>query len=169
MAKKPEVKEPQKEVVGAGKTGGMLKWILLFVFLSLVIAAISGGAVFYLMGGMANFGKNVSEVAPKPMIYYSLEPLTANITSKYQVRFLRTNIAVASRDEKVIVAIEKHLPVIRNNLLAHLAEQDFDQVNSPAGKEQLREELQEIVASVLVRAGEPAAIEKILFNDLVMQ
>ncbi|WP_420825690.1 flagellar basal body-associated FliL family protein [Thiocystis minor] len=50
------------------------------------------------------------------------------------MRFLRLNITIVTRDQNVVAAVDKHLPLIRNDLLAHLSEQNYGTVNTPEGK-----------------------------------
>jgi flagellar FliL protein len=163
-------RKEREKVAVEPKSGGRLKWVLLVFVLLILVAAASGGSVYYffVINGLVH--KTLNEVEAKPIQYHSLEAFMANITSANSpVRFLRVNIALATHDPAVLAAIDQHLPAIRNDVLAHLAEQSFTKLNTPMGKEQLREELQEIIAGVLIRTGQTNTIDHVLFTDLVMQ
>lgn len=107
--------------------------------------------------------------AKAPPIYHPLAPVTVNIAPPSPVRFLRVNITVVTRSEPVIAAMDKHMPMIRNDMLTHLSTLTFDQVNSPEGKEKLRADLKTIISGILTRASEPSGIDEIIFTELVMQ
>lgn len=109
------------------------------------------------------------DAAHPALVYHPLEPATVNIPPPSPVRFLRINISIATKDPAVIAAIDKHMPVIRNDLLARLSSQKFAVINTPAGKNALREELKTMITGILIKASEPSKIEDVLFTDLVMQ
>ncbi|AFL72433.1 flagellar basal body-associated FliL family protein [Thiocystis violascens] len=189
MAEKATEPKPSKG------SSGKLKLIILILVVLLILAAGGGAAYYFLFRGAAEpaeeggaSDESASESAsepvaepvavtapPKPpleeapLIYHALEPVTVNITAPGPVRFLRLNITVVTRDQNVIAAVEKHLPLIRNDLLAHLSGQNYSTVNTPEGKDALRGELKSMLINVLTRAREPAGVEDILFTDLVMQ
>lgn len=101
--------------------------------------------------------------------YHPLAPVTVNIAPPSPVRFLRVNISVVTRNELVIAAMDKHMPMIRNDMLTHLSTQTFDQINSPEGKDKLRLDLKAIITGILTRASEPSGVDEIIFTELVMQ
>lgn len=185
MAKK---KTEAKEAPPSGKG----KLILIILILVLLLA-IGGGVAAYLL--MKNSGQDeeapeggvaaeqgaeagAASAAPAaspaiapgaPLIYQALEPLTVNLTSSGLMHFLRVGVTVTTYDPAVAAAIERHTPMIRNDFLRHLAIQDYDVLNTPEGKDALREELHSMLSALLVKVGEPSLIEGVLFTDLVMQ
>ncbi|GAB0149110.1 flagellar basal body-associated FliL family protein [Marichromatium gracile] len=178
-------KNKKAETDEAAKPSGKWKLIILILLVVLVLAGGGGAAYFFLMGGddPEAEGEEAAEqgtemVAPGaaapaaplgPMIYRPLDSMTVNLSAEGPVRFLRVGVTVMTRDEAVAAAIEKHMPMIRNDFLAHLAAQDYAQLNTPEGKDALRAALTEMLSAALIKVGEPARIEGVLFTDLVMQ
>jgi flagellar protein FliL len=121
--------------------------------------------------GAADGGEDGGEhgAGESQLIYHPLDPITVNISAAGPVRFLKINMTVVTKKEAVIAAITKHMPMIRNDLLSTLAGQNFAVINTPEGKDALRQQLKTIITVILTRASEPSAVEDILFTELVMQ
>ena len=102
-------------------------------------------------------------------VYHPLPTVTVNIAPPSPVRFLRLNITVVTRNELVIAAMDKHMPMIRNDMLVHLSTLTYNEINSPEGKDKLRSALKTIISGILTRASEPSGIDEIIFTELVMQ
>ncbi|MBN2886768.1 MAG: flagellar basal body-associated FliL family protein [Chromatiaceae bacterium] len=188
MAKK---KTEAKEAPPSGKG----KLILIILILVLLLAIGGGVAAYFLLMKDSGQDEEVSEeevateqsaeagaasappatpaspaVAPgAPLTYQALQPLTVNLTSSGVMHFLRVGVTVTTYDPAVAAAIERHAPMIRNDFLRHLAIQDYEVLNTPEGKDALREELRSMLSALLVKVGEPSLIEGVLFTDLVMQ
>lgn len=183
--KKTDKPEPPKG------SGSKFKLILL-ILIALLILGGGGGAAYYFFFHKAadpagETDETHAEAAPAPtseqavasapapaavldpVIYHPLEPITVNMTTPGGVRFLRISLTIVTRNPLVIAAIDKHLPMIRNDLLGQLSTLDAAVINTPEGKQSLREELRNLISGILVRAGEPGGIQEILFTDLVMQ
>lgn len=178
--------EKQTEPTAIKSSRGKLKLILLIIIILLVLAA-GGGAVYYfLLRGPAEHAEETTEAHDPdsehksesasghgselaPLLYHPLDPVTVNISSPGPVRFLRLNITIVTRDQNVVAAVDKHLPMIRNDILTHLSGQSYGIINTPEGKDTLREELKGLLSGILTKAHEPAEIKTILFTELVMQ
>ncbi len=177
-------------------SGSKFKLILLILIALLVLGGGGGAAYYFLFYKAADPADPAAETTeghaatethqePAPahqpetdaapaaehtqVIYHALEPITVNITTPGSVRFLRISLTVVTQNPLVIAAIDKHLPMIRNDLLAQLSALDAAAINTPEGKAALREELRKLIAGILTRASEPSGIQEILFTDLVMQ
>ncbi|EXJ16875.1 flagellar basal body-associated FliL family protein [Imhoffiella purpurea] len=187
-----KTKEPAEDVKASG---GKLKLIILILLVLLVLGGGGGAAYYFLVldssddsaeEGVEGSETDSAETEAKPadsesseatapaspqdpLIYHALETITVNITAPGSVRFLRINITIVTRNERVVAAIDKHLPVIRNDLLAHLSSQDAAVLNSREGKDELRGELLTMIKGILTRSAEPSDIVEVLFTDLVMQ
>lgn len=119
--------------------------------------------------------------APPPtLIYYDLskvkdkdgkekdEKFIVNLASG-QARLLQVGLVVATFNPQVPAALDKHRPRLRNDILNLLATQDFATLNTPEGKEALRESLRQALVRILASSGEVADIRDVLFSDLIMQ
>jgi flagellar FliL protein len=69
----------------------------------------------------------------------------------------------------VINALINHKPLIRNALVLLLANQDYLELQTPMGKEQLKKAAYRAVQDILKREGSEHGIERVLFTEFVMQ
>ncbi|MBV5308637.1 flagellar basal body-associated FliL family protein [Chromatium okenii] len=188
MAKKPSpAPETKTEEVS---NNGKLKLILLIVGIVLVLFVGAGAAYYFLIYAPAAHSEvaddaNHSETAPTtdehaaasnehpidqvPVIYHAFDPITVNIAAGGPGKYLRISIVVVTRTTGVITALDKNLPMIRNDLLIRLSGQSYSVLNSTDGKNALREDLKKMLTDILMKAREPADIQDILFTDMVMQ
>lgn len=147
--------------------------MLLIIIIAVLVAILVGGGVtaFFLMSGDDGAeAEEVGDVAQAPAIYYELKPpFVVNYTWKGRQRYVQIGVAVMTRNEAVIGAIQKHMPLVRNNLVMVFGSQEFEGLRTLEGKEMLREKaLEEVQTIVSEELGEPG-VEKILFTNFVMQ
>lgn len=186
-----EKKKAEKEPAAQGGGNGKLIIILLVVLILLLLAGGGGAAYYFLIhkqptveegeGETAAATETAAAPAPAstpeaapapavaaPLLYHPLEDLTVNLPSG-PARFLRVSLIVATPNPAVITALDKHMPMLRNDILAILAAQQFEVLNTPEGKDTLREALRQKLVQLLARASEPADVRDVLFNELIMQ
>jgi flagellar protein FliL len=107
--------------------------------------------------------------AASETIYYAIDPpMVVNFEESSAVRFLQVTIEVSSHNQKVIEGVQKHTPVIRNNLLLRMSNRDFRTLMSREGKETLRQECLAEVRAILKKEGVPP-IDDLLFTSFVVQ
>ena len=183
MADKKKADKKAAEAAEAKAPGSRMKWIILGVVLLLLLLG-GGGAAYYFLWPKATDSpeEESSESQPNseqeatqppalnaPPIYHKLDGFTVNLASPGPARFLRVGLTVVTQNEAVVAAIDKHMPVIRNDILGLLAAQEFAVLNTPEGKDELRESVKRTIAGILVKSSEPSQIQDVLFTDLVMQ
>lgn len=192
VAKKPAEKGAEKA------PGGRMKLIILGLILLLLLAGGGGAAYYFLLynksaeappeaaeassghghepepqphgeegGAHGEEGTGAASMFAPP-IYHKLDSFTVNLAPG-PVRFLRVNLTIATPNQAVIAAVDKHMPMLRNDILALLAAQEFAVLNTPEGKDTLREALRQTIARLLARSREPSEIQAVLFNELIMQ
>ncbi|EHQ51966.1 flagellar basal body-associated protein FliL [Ectothiorhodospira sp. PHS-1] len=165
MAKKPEKTAAPKPTKGKG---GMLKLILIILLVTLVAAGAGGGIAWFLLSG-GEPGQERPEPV-RPAIYLPLDPpLVVNFQGSGRIRFVQVGIVVMARDQAVLDGVNRHMPVIRNNLMILIGNKIYDDLITEAGKEQVRAEVLEEVINVLGTRGERTQVEAVYFNSLVMQ
>jgi flagellar protein FliL len=114
--------------------------------------------------------KEGSEKSSKPAIYYAFDPpLIVNFEDPQAVRFLQVTIEVMARDQADIDAVQKHSPIIRNNLMLLMSDRDYHMLMTRDGKEKLRQEALREVQSVLKHETGRTGIENLLFTSFVVQ
>ncbi len=176
-----------------GKKSGSKKkflWIGLGVAGVLLIVGLSIGLTLMLAGGgSADSGEGEGDAAekeargeesegkessgkPGDTRYIPLKPpFVVNFAaqSSSTARFLQITMEVSTRDEAVVADIEKHMPVIRNNLVLLLSSQDQQEISSREGKEKLRGEVLAEIQRILKKRTGKVGVEDIYFTSFVMQ
>lgn len=103
-------------------------------------------------------------------IYY---PLGQNFTMNYDVRgrqrYLQVQVTLMLRDDTAVPSIEVHQPSIRNKLVALFSGQVFEDLQTPEGKELLRQDALRGIQSVLEQEIGRPVVEQVLFTHFVMQ
>ncbi len=168
----------------AKPSGSKLKLILIVVVLLVMLAAGGGAAYFFLFRDTSHKAEPAAgaeheaateEVAAETagakevLLYHPLESITVNLASPGPVRFLKVNMTIVTASELVVAAIDKHMPIIRNDLLSLLASQEFAVINTADGKQVLREQVKERITKILKQVHQPSGVEDVLFTELVMQ
>lgn len=150
--------------------------IIIVAVVLLSIAAAVGGTLFFL-GKIPGMGSepqaNVPtgpQIIPSNSVYYALEPaFVINYHAGKKQRFMQVYVAVKAQSEAAVAQVSQHSPVIRNNLNQLFAKQDFESIQTPEGKEAMRQAATQAVQEVLAKYGNGETIDQVLFTNLVMQ
>ena len=160
------------EIDETAKPGGKKKLIIIAAIAVLLIGG--GAAAFFMMsssdeeGAEGEAAEAVAEV--KPALYQSFDaPLVVNFEKRSPVKLLQADIEVMARDEAVIDAFKLHRPMIRNNLMLLLAQQDYAEISTTEGKETLRQAMLDEINKVLRERGSEQGVEQVFFTKFVMQ
>ena len=165
MAEKP----PTEESSGNGTTGRKRK-LLLAAGAALVLMLIAGTAA--LMFGNAKEADDVAQqdALPAPATYVSLgEKFVVMVQDNGRQRYLQATVSALTHDEAVVAALRLHAPLVRGRLVSLLGEQDFAQLRTDAGRQQLRERILVTLQDVLNKEMGRPGVEQVFFTDLVLQ
>lgn len=177
MAEKaPKKDEAAGEAAEGGAKSSKLKKIILIVVAALLLVGISVGLTLFLTGALNKDKEAEAEPAAEeveqhvPAEYLPLQPaFVVNYTVKGRQRYLQVGVSLMYREADVSEAVKKHMPVIRNRLVMLFGGESFEQLQTPEGKDALRQKalaaLQEILEKEIGKPG----IEEVLFTDFVMQ
>lgn len=157
----------------AGKS--KLKLIILIVVALLLAVGLSiGGTWFFLSkGDKAEEAKPEAastEAVRQSALYQDLQPaFVVNFNVQGRARYLQVSMALMGRDAAGMEKLKVHMPVLRNRLVMLLAGQDFNNLQTPLGKDML---LQQSLASVQELAQKETGstvVEQVLFTNFVLQ
>ena len=125
------------------------------------------------------------ELVVKPAFYFDLQPaFVVNFEDQSKAAYLQIEMQVMSYDKLVNEQINKHMPVIRNNILLILSGQKYEVVKTRQGKEALQAELlqaiREIVGATIkeelqkeseteVKEKDVPNVEQVYFTSFIMQ
>ena len=115
-------------------------------------------------------GSEEEEARKNPAIYFPLKPpIIVNFQARGRQLFMQAEITLMAREDDVIEAVEIHMPAIRNALVLLFGGQIYEELQTEAGRELMRQEaLKELQAIMEKEIGKPG-IERLLFTNLVMQ
>ena len=106
---------------------------------------------------------------------------TINFTVNGRQRYLQAAITLLYRDPALESLLTLHMPAIRNGLVMLLSSKNFDELQTPEGKEQLKLDALVVIQNLLKKEqdalvasgtteGLPAGnVEQVLFTNFVMQ
>lgn len=171
--------EQQAEVEETGTGKKKLKMMLLILVGVLAVAGVSVGGTMFLLNPGADDSADEAGMSEEemqaaieagPANYLAMQPaFVVNFNEAGRTRFLQLELSMVSRDGAAIDMANKHMPLLRNNILQTLAEQDFEILKTVKGKEQLVESLTATVqATIEEKLGRPG-FETVLFRSFVMQ
>jgi len=146
----------------------------LVIGLAIVGALAVGGTLYFLDRDTAEGEEqSSSSSSDKPIkstsFYYSFEePFVAPmVSSDRRQRFMQISLAIKTESPDVALAVEKHMPLLKNNLNRLFTRQDYQTMQTPEGKLQLQMSAFEVVQEVMNR--ENMKIDEVLITDFVMQ
>mgnify|MGYP001077033767 CR=1 FL=1 len=150
--------------------GGLLKRVLMILVPLLLVGGAIGGGLYFFLGGEDAPVDPAAADAKRPLVYKALEPeLLGNIEGPGRIRFVQVGVVMAMRDPEAIEAVDRHTPVIRNDLIMLLSGKTYEQLNSAEGKETTRQEMLTTIRDVLERSTGDPGVESIYFTSFVMQ
>ena len=160
--------------------------VILLVLLIVILLAVGTAAALYLTGIVSppgGYGDERQEVVEQdeptgqqsepsgPAQYMRLDDaITVNIGREGgRSAILQARIELMARDEAVLEGVERHMPMIRNNLISLFGDQRYEEVTSSEGKNALREQALEEINDILREEGEQPNVEAVFFTHLVTQ
>ncbi|MDX1633475.1 MAG: flagellar basal body-associated FliL family protein [Marinobacter sp.] len=161
------------EAAAAPAKKSKLKLIILLVVVVLLAVGLSvAGTLWFLQssGGSEEGTEAVAEEEVfQPSQYYVMDKaLVATLQSEGRQRYGQIYLAFAARDPAALAAVEKHMPLLRSQLLSLLGAQSFTDLRTVAGRDALIEAMLTQVNETLAAENEPP-IEQILFRNFVLQ
>ena len=156
------------------KTGMLMKKMIIIGVGVLLLAAIAGGAIWFLKedppaeGDEAAAAVQAAKIA-KP-VYTSLDPeFIVAFQDPKNARFLKLGIEVMARDDDVIEDVQQHMPAIRDSIIMMLSGMDESGLFSAEGKQQLRMDILAAIQKVLEENSGMPGVEAVYFTNFVMQ
>jgi len=163
MAEQAEKKEEKKD-------GGLLQLVMLVLLV--VLVAIAGFIAWKLTQLERSpapadqaAAQQVQEDEDKPPIFLDLPDVTVNLADPDATRFLRAKIKLEVRGEEAKKKVEDNLVRINDLVITVLSSRTFEQIRTPHGKYELKEELVYRINRLL--GGR--VVKNLFFTDFVAQ
>ncbi len=171
MAEEAQQAETEAEAAKAG--GGKKKLILIALGALLLVGGSIGGTLLIVGGGQQNAeaeNEEAVEVSRGDPSYIDLKPaFTVNLAPEDPVGFLQISMQVLTFNDDVAEELEKHRPLIRNNLVVLFGKQKSADLRAPEGKEKLQQSALETVQTVINEHGSGGEVDNVFFTSFVMQ
>lgn len=178
MAENELEQEGGEETQDEKPSSGKKKWIIIALAL-LLLVVVSVVGTLYLLGSFdepeavaEEASEQTAEAEPElqPAIYYPMKPeFTTNYTVRGRQRYLQLHVTLMLRDRDVVSALELHMPALRNTMVMLLRNQDYQELQTPEGKELLRQQALLKIQEVLEKEIGKPGIEQVLFTNMVLQ
>lgn len=165
--------EAQQEEAEAAGGGGKKKLIFIVLGALLLVGGSIGGTLLIVGGGDQSAEAEVEEpveVSRGDPSYIDMKPaFTVNLAPEDPVGFLQVSMQVLTFNDDVAKDLEKHKPLIRNNLVVLFGKQKSAELRAPEGKEKLQQSALELVQAVINEHGSGGEVDNVFFTSFVMQ
>jgi flagellar protein FliL len=148
----------------------------LIIIIAVVVLLMGGGGAGYFFmaeepeNGETEEVEEVVEEADKELLYFEMKkPFIVDFPKGASARLVQISVAILVEGEETVAALTKHEPMIRNNLLMLINNQNPDELKESAGKDKLREEMIIEVGEVLEKMSGSNHVKEIFFTAFVMQ
>ncbi len=152
-----------------------MKTLAIVVF----VAALSAGGAWYYFKHVAApaTAEEGGAEAPKKKadpVYWQFEPsFVVNLPDGAYMRYVKLDIAVMTHDPELPAALEKHIPVMRSDILMLVSSAQYESLLTLEGKDGLRLSIIDALNVRLVELGVVAeageGIQDLYFTNFVMQ
>ena len=157
------------------KKGKLKLIIMLVVGIILAIALSVVGTLWFLGGSLPGMGEGDGEAGETaeesfvPSTYLLIDKaLVTTVQAQGRQRYAQVYLALEATDAQALAAAQLHLPLIRSQLVMVLGNSDFNELQTPDGRQGLAERMLATVNQVLEQEGEPA-VKRVLFRNFVVQ
>ncbi|MFM2482639.1 flagellar basal body-associated protein FliL [Celerinatantimonas sp. YJH-8] len=161
------------------ESGGGKKKLLIIIILAVVILLGGGGAAYFFLfsgGDEAQAEKaaqtTTTEKAPikEPALYVGMpRPFVFNVTGGQRDRLVQIKVQLLVRGNENEDLAKKNIPLIEGTLLRTFSAATVDQLSTPQGKDQIRDQALSDSRKALKDLTGKSVIERVLFTGFVMQ
>ncbi len=112
-----------------------------------------------------------AEEAPAPTSGVSYVELSPSFVTNYlsaKIRHLKADVTLKVEGSATADAVMRHQPYIRNNLVMLFSRQSEEALQSPEGRQHLKEEALQEVINALQAESEPADVKEVLFTSFIV-
>lgn len=153
-----------------------LKLIILLVLVVILAIGLSVvGTLWFLGGGLPGLGGDGEEGKTEqgevfsPSTYTVLEKaLVTTVQAEGRQRYAQAHLAFEADDPEALRAASQHLPLLRSRLISVVGDKEFDELQTPEGRQELADDMLAAVNSALEQEGEPPLL-RVLFRNFVVQ
>ncbi len=123
----------------------------------------------YLLMLLLGFGQLYLLPAQASEYVYLNPPFTVNFGSVGKLKYLRTEIALKVSSPEAAEKVKAHAPYLRNDLILLFSAQEPEVINSPQGRESLRQIAVDNLRARMLKLTDDTVIEALYFSNFVVQ
>ncbi|UTV27023.1 flagellar basal body-associated protein FliL [Photobacterium atrarenae] len=161
---------------GAENGGGKKKLIIIIALVVLLLGG-GAGAWFFLMGDdepeaeTADAMPQVEQAMPTGPAYYVIlpQPFIFNVTGDKRDRLVQVKVQLMVRGDDNESQANQHIPLIESTLLQAFGAATVEQLRTPTGRADLRQQALASVQDAMVKVSGQKVVERVLFTGFVMQ
>jgi len=159
---------------------------LMMIIIAVVLLLAGGGAGFYFMtGDSAEIeGEAIEQIEDaveededededeevSEEVYYDLgKPLIVNFPKGSEASLIQVSVSLLVKNEATVEALQKHEPMIRNNLLMAISDKGSANLMIREGKEALRAEMLKEIGDIMEKMTGKNKVIDVFFTSFVMQ
>ncbi|WED25874.1 flagellar basal body-associated protein FliL [Vibrio sp. DW001] len=163
-----------QQVNGGDAPKGKSKMMIIIIAV-VVLIAVGGGAAFFFLGSDSSDSSNDQLTAsqmglPEPASYVNIpQPFLFSAPGKQRDRLVQIKVQVMVRGIKNEDLARHHSPLIESTILNTLASTTVEQLRTPTGRTELRNQATENIRATMTELVGQPVIEKVLFTDFVIQ
>lgn len=116
----------------------------------------------------ASGGGNAAEASPDAISYVELAPAFVTNFQAPKIRYLKADVSLKVKGTPTADAVQRNLPYIRHNLVMLFSRQTEESLNSPEGRQHLKDEALQEVISALQAESEPVDVQEVLFTSFIV-
>jgi flagellar FliL protein len=146
-----------------GKKSKMTLFLIIVVVVAVVAAATFG--ILFLAGGSKAEPAKTEKAETAATVTYALDPFIVNIYDGQELRYLRIRIEMEVAGEEVKNQMKAQDAPIRDGILTLLTSKTWQDLQSPQGKEQLKQQIMAAVSKIAAQG----SVKQVYFTDFVVQ
>ena len=101
-------------------------------------------------------------------LYVELSPSFITNYIAPQIRHFKADVTLMVENNATADAVNRNQPYIRNNLVMLFSRQTEDALQSPEGRQHLKEEALQEVLNALEAESEPTGVKEVLFTSFIV-
>ncbi|MEI8595084.1 flagellar basal body-associated protein FliL [Photobacterium sp. Hal280] len=149
---------------------------ILLILIALVPVLLGGAAAWFFLSDDQSaadsdgMSATQSSGQPEPAYYVILpHPFIFNVTGDTQQRLVQVKVQLMVRGDENDTLARQHIPLVESTLLQSFGAASVEQLRSPSGRLELRQQSLQSVQSALVKVSGSPVVEQVLFTGFVMQ
>ncbi|QTF07981.1 flagellar basal body-associated protein FliL [Brenneria izadpanahii] len=145
-------------------------WLVVLIVIAL-LTAIAGGAAWWFLYKPADTAQTQKVTPPPAPVFMPLDTFTVNLQNPDNDldRVLYVGFTLRLPDEATHQQLSNYLPEVRSRLLLLLSRQNSASLSTEQGKQQLVEEIKQVLAPPLVPGQAEQTINDVLFTAFILR